>query len=701
METILIPLSKLRIDPANVRHPKEGDLAAQVHDMQASLLELGQLSALEVRPLRKPRGHYQVFAGGRRLLAFQGLVEDGRIDAGHLVRCDVHDVDDARATEISAAENLIRVALKPTEEFQLFAELLEQGVPEDDIARRFGIEVNHVRQRGRLGRLHPDIFAALDAEDISLDLAKAYAATTDQALQIRVFTEMRAGWQHYPHNVRNAIRGGAAAINADKMLEVVGAAAYTAAGGQLEEDLFTHHQRVLQLGTLSELYYAKLAEQEAALKARLPEQVVEVVTSAVDLGRPVFAGSELADDEKDRLLAIDARADVIHEMLEQLAEPQPADASGAEPLVADRPEDQAIVDTLRAELAQLEDEGEAIHAGAQPALPDGPVVAWAEPGENGMTIRGYYRPRGYVEPGTAAAGVGAAGDAPAASLDLPIGLDPRVGFGDRKPAVKAEFGLTQDAIEVMRSHRRAILRGMMLDRAEPYAARIGGLLLPFMVLRLTLQAPGRRGVSAAAIGAAGGFHTAGHPAGAEDVARQPCSLEWKKRVEELQAQDWMTEPDLRAAYGMFVELDDREQERASAIAAGLLLERSLQAPGYRVPLHDELAVLIGVADGAAIRQRYWSPDAAFFDQLPKSRKIAAVGEVNGAIARQIGKLPNAEISAACALFFSGSDEARRRFTMMPGTLAHAKRWIPPFLAFDDEPRGPRLAETHADRGVHA
>jgi ParB family chromosome partitioning protein len=704
MSTVSIPLSKLRLSPLNVRHPVEGDIANEVHDLQASILAYGLMNPLAVHKLSKPRGHFGVIAGGRRLRALQGLAEDGRISADHEVDCYETAAPPSTLTEMSIAENLVRVALKPTAEYEAFARLAEDGIDEEKIAERFGTTTLHVRQRMRLGRLHPDILAALDASRISLDLAKAYAATADQALQVRVFKEMSGSWQHNAHNVRNAIRGGGRALNADRMLEVVGEQAYLDAGGQLEEDFFTHHKRVLQIGTLNDLYYAKVAEQEAELKARLPVQIAAVTTSAVDLGRPLFASAQLADEQRDRLTEIDARADEIHEQLEQLAEMGHIEDDAAiadTPIISDRPEDQPKVDALRAELGKLQDEGERIHAEAKVQLPDGPVVVLAEPGEDGMVVRGYYRPRGYVEPGRVEGGGNSAGDPPAASLDLPIGLNPSVGYGDPKPAVKAQFGLTADGIEVMRSHRRAILRGMMVDRGEPYSQRTSGMLLPFMVLRLTLQSAGQRGVSAAHVGSAGSFHITGSPIGADDVAKQRGAQAWSAIRADLEAAAWMVEPDLRRAFSIYVELDDDDLELASAVAAGLLLDRSLQAPGYRVPLHDELAMLLGTADDATIRQRYWTPDTAFFDQLPKSRRLAAVEEVAPSIARDISKLPTSEISAACALFFSASEEARRRFTMLPGHLQHARRWMPAFLGFSDEPRGPRIAETLANEAVTA
>ena len=156
----------------------------------------------------------------------------------------------------------------------------------------------------------------------------------------------------------------------------------------------------------------------------------------------------------------------------------------------------------------------------------------------------------------------------------------------------------------------------------------------------------------------------------------------------------MQEPDLRKAFAMFRGLSDRALDLAGAVAAGLLLDRSLNAPGFRVPLHDEIAQLIGVAGREDVR-RYITLDAAFFDRLPKSRRTAAVAQVSPSIAKVIGAMPTGDISGACAEFFAGSDFARRKWKMSAEQLAVARRWLPSFLEFSEDQGKPRIADVIA------
>lgn len=71
----MIPLSRLRLSDSNVRKSGRTNIAQLASDIEAR----GLLQNLLVTALKKPRGHYAVFAGGRRLEALQPLASDGRI----------------------------------------------------------------------------------------------------------------------------------------------------------------------------------------------------------------------------------------------------------------------------------------------------------------------------------------------------------------------------------------------------------------------------------------------------------------------------------------------------------------------------------------------------------------------------------------------------------------------------------------------
>src|SRR5262245_23418022 len=106
-----IPLKKLVAWDGNVR--KTGADTA-LAELAASIAAHGLLQSLVVREGK--RGKYAVIAGRRRLMALQSLADAGRIDSGYEVPCQVLN-GETDATEISLAENTLREAMHPADEF--------------------------------------------------------------------------------------------------------------------------------------------------------------------------------------------------------------------------------------------------------------------------------------------------------------------------------------------------------------------------------------------------------------------------------------------------------------------------------------------------------------------------------------------------------------------------------------------------------
>src|ERR1035437_1747519 len=132
-DTTSIPLNKLVAWDGNVRKTAGADTA--LAELAASIAAHGLLQSLVVR--KGKRDTYAVVAGGRRLAALQSLAESGRISADYAIPCHVI-ADDADATEISLAENAIREQMHPADQFEAFRDLIDKGIPADDIAARFG-----------------------------------------------------------------------------------------------------------------------------------------------------------------------------------------------------------------------------------------------------------------------------------------------------------------------------------------------------------------------------------------------------------------------------------------------------------------------------------------------------------------------------------------------------------------------------------
>ena len=187
-----IPLSRLALAPENVRKtPPDPQADAE---LKASIAVLGLLENLVVRtgePDNDGTERYAVVAGGRRLKAMQALVGDGVLDADHPVLCLVKS-GDVEPGEISLAENVILIAMHPADQVVAFTKLTEAGQSVSSIASRFGMSERLVEQRLRLGNAAPELLEAYRANEIDLEVLKAFAVTTDRERQMAVWEQVSA-----------------------------------------------------------------------------------------------------------------------------------------------------------------------------------------------------------------------------------------------------------------------------------------------------------------------------------------------------------------------------------------------------------------------------------------------------------------------------------------------------------------------------
>ncbi len=176
-------------------------------------------------------------AGGRRLKAMQALVEDTVFDASHPVPCQVRS-GDAKSGEVSLAENVVRIAMHPADQVVAFAKLVEAGQSVSAIAARFGASERIVEQRLRLGNAAPELLDAYRADEIDLEVLKAFAVTTDRERQMAVWEQVSAqGYRPSAGQVKRLLTEervpGRTAV-----ARFVGVDAYEAAGGAVLRDLF-------------------------------------------------------------------------------------------------------------------------------------------------------------------------------------------------------------------------------------------------------------------------------------------------------------------------------------------------------------------------------------------------------------------------------------------------------------------------------
>jgi ParB family chromosome partitioning protein len=235
--TLFIPLHRLKKSPKNARktpHPK-----ADIEALAASIAAKGLLQNLVVEPERKDdgkeTGYYLVSIGEGRRLAHLLRAKRKEIKKAEPVRCILDTAHNAH--EISLAENVIRSAMHPADQFEAFAKLhREEGMAAEDIAARFGVTPTVVKQRLKLGAISPKLMQAYRDEELTLDELTAFTITDDHARQEQVWSELPP-YSRSRDAILRALSEGQVSSD-DRRAAFVGAEAYQAAGGSIIRDLF-------------------------------------------------------------------------------------------------------------------------------------------------------------------------------------------------------------------------------------------------------------------------------------------------------------------------------------------------------------------------------------------------------------------------------------------------------------------------------
>lgn len=235
---IFVPLNKLKKSPRNVR--KVAHAAADIEALAASIAANGLLQNLVVEPETDgdgtETGFYLVTIGEGRRLAQLLRAKRRQIKKTELIRCMLDTGHDAH--EISLAENVIRSAMHPADEYEAFALLhSEKGMAAEDIAARFGVTPAVVRQRLKLAAVSPALMKLYREEALSLEQLMAFTITDDHARQEAVWDGL--GYDTSAFSIRRALTEGQVAAS-DRRARFVGTEDYVEAGGVITRDLFDH-----------------------------------------------------------------------------------------------------------------------------------------------------------------------------------------------------------------------------------------------------------------------------------------------------------------------------------------------------------------------------------------------------------------------------------------------------------------------------
>lgn len=610
---ILVPLSRLRLSKRkNVR--KTAGLSIEA--LAASIDRVGLLQNLIV--VAAADGvHYDVVAGGRRLMAQKLRVKKRRIPPDVEVPCLL--VADASARTVSLTENLQREAMHPADQFEAFAALVAEGRPIEDIAADFGVTPLVVQRRLRLANVSPRLIADYRAGAVTLEQLMALAICDDHAAQEAAFYDAPA-WQRDAAALRERLTERE--IEAGHPLaRFVGLDAYTAAGGGLRRDLFAEDDSMAWLtdaALLERLVREKLDGLAEPVRAE-GWAWVEAVPHLSYADRQAFQSAprqrrEPTAREARRLQALQGRIYRTDEALEVAYEAE--DESKAESLSERRDAMVAALETLQAGLLTHAPEVRAV-AGA--------IITIDRDGEM-LVHRGLLR------------------EAEAKALRtlerLRNGLADEEGAGDggERPAVPTSGNLSDRLAQRLSAHRTAALQVEVARRPQ-----VGLAAVVHGMVQTVLQQTG--------CGRA-------LPVG--------VCLTVQDRLDKL-APDWPESPAATALRELQQAWGERLPEDPAALFAALLAMSQ-----------EELVRLLAVcvastvdvitpratqaAPGAVLAQavgldmaRWWRPTAdSYFRHVSKAAMLEAVGQLAPQHLTRLAKLKKGELAAEAERLVEGT-----------------------------------------------
>ena len=146
-------------------------------------------------------------------------------------------VTEEHALEMSLAENTVRLAMHPADQFEAFAALIDKGETAAEVASRFGVEESLVLKRMKLARVAPQLLEEYRSDGMTLECLMAFTVTDDHRRQLKVFKSLQDWQKDDPSAIRAALTEKMVEASS-KLARFVGLDAYEAAGGTTRADLF-------------------------------------------------------------------------------------------------------------------------------------------------------------------------------------------------------------------------------------------------------------------------------------------------------------------------------------------------------------------------------------------------------------------------------------------------------------------------------
>ena len=655
---LYVPASQCAKSPSNVRKRSDATADAQ---LEANIEAKGVIQNLIGVPVARKKGHYRITGGGRRLDRVHNLIARGVFPADYLVPVMVMK-SAGDAIETSLSENFFKLTMNPADACRAFQDIIEiEKKTPADVAKRFGLTERFVLGRLRLANLAEPIFDALRDGEITIEVATAYASTSDTERQAAVFAQLNGAYYHNNvGEIRRTLASGSYKGGDPKAL-LVGREAYVAEGGRIDSDLFSDGASEVWLDgdLLDRLAQARLEQEAASLQERDGFAEVRTVQAGHIPYSETYRLTRLMGTPVPLSETAVARKAEIEAELAAIA----ADAEQADEYSEEQTE---RIEALEEELGTVVDTGAVIsdeqRAGA---------IAYMVIGADGQ-------PRLHEE------------------YFLAPEPDPVPAEGDEEPELTGEDESEADETGPRYSQRLTDELAMM--KTELVAVHIASDphfaldLAIFLMVDSATRKFGSYDVPSEIKAQAPTPRVNGFESGT------PAAERWAE-LSKLLDRSWCSHGEVAARYDAFCALVD--EARAAWLA--WVVAQSLQAvlPGSRADQFlDHLACKLKV-DAAT----WWRPTARnFFDRVSKPVILSLFETVGGADLRsRYAASRKFDLAASAEKLFSG------QIIVEAEVKERALAWLPPLMIFDKhapEPSGEstgseELTETKSGKGEAA
>jgi ParB family chromosome partitioning protein len=300
------PLDQIGVAPENLRAEEGPD--EDIAQLADTLFYAGQIHSLLVRPGKgKKEAPFMALDGRRRRFAWLHNVAQGRVPADQPIRIKViHD----RALQIAAA-TLPNTEQQPPDLVHVIravGRLVQRKMSPSEIAKALGgYTVREVAGWAALSSLEDAALEGLRAGKITLRQAKLMTKLSAQD-QRQLAEHASLYGRLYDDAVRQRVNGAVVTVG-DARVRLATLAAYKAAGGRIESDLFGEMpDLLLDQAVLQQVWDEKVAPLVDHLKAAGLEVFFDIYPHFAPEGfetLPHLVNLEVADDLQDAVSGLE------------------------------------------------------------------------------------------------------------------------------------------------------------------------------------------------------------------------------------------------------------------------------------------------------------------------------------------------------------------------------------------------------------